>query len=238
MQLFLNLPSAFTRPNRSGFWIFLPEVLLFGSLSHYALTLRSSDTALHALQIHATASSTCHGWWYLMRWVSAASTLAYKQLSLLQGSAGQVSKVDTDGGDLPEDLNIGFSGKGPGIYGSFGTGKPATRAATAPQVSIPVTWPAESAHMLQALCSYTPYFASCMVICHAPVVQTAKLPVCLDVTSGAIIHSISGSVTGCYAQQHVPGTVTFTAMTVTVKSITAFALSLPLASLKSQYTLT
>jgi len=64
--------------------------------------------------------------------------VAYKQLSLLQGSAGQVSKVDTDGGDLPEDLNIGFSGKGPGIYGSFATGKSATRGPTASQVSIPV----------------------------------------------------------------------------------------------------
>ncbi|KAL0055654.1 hypothetical protein WJX82_002810 [Trebouxia sp. C0006] len=50
-----------------------------------------------------------------------------------QGRGGQVSKVDTDGGDLPEDLNIGFSGKGPGIYGSFATGKSATRGPTASQ---------------------------------------------------------------------------------------------------------
>ncbi|KAL0017770.1 hypothetical protein WJX77_001053 [Trebouxia sp. C0004] len=50
-----------------------------------------------------------------------------------QGGAGQVSKVDTDGGDLPDDLNIGFSGKGPGLYGSFATGKPATRGPTASQ---------------------------------------------------------------------------------------------------------
>ncbi|KAL0024099.1 hypothetical protein WJX79_006862 [Trebouxia sp. C0005] len=50
-----------------------------------------------------------------------------------QGSAGPVSKVDTDTGDLPEDLNIGFSGKGPGIYGSFATGKSATPGPTASQ---------------------------------------------------------------------------------------------------------
>ena len=73
-----------------------------------------------------------------MFWVSVATTVAYNYLSLLQGSAGQVSKVDTDGGDLPEDLNIGFSGKGPGIYGSFATGKPATRGAPASQVSFQI----------------------------------------------------------------------------------------------------
>ncbi len=43
---------------------------------------------------------------------------------------------------------------------------------------------------------------------------------CLPVWSfGAIIHSISGSVTGCYAQQHAPGTAIFTAMTMTISGI-------------------
>ena len=44
----------------------------------------------------------------------------------LQGTApgaGHNVKADT-GEDLPEDLQIGFSGKGSGIYGSFATGKP------------------------------------------------------------------------------------------------------------------
>lgn len=71
-----------------------------------------------------------------MCWVSTLAALAYEYLPLLQGSAGPVSKVDTDTGDLPEDLNIGFSGKGPGIYGSFATGKSATPGPTASQVSI------------------------------------------------------------------------------------------------------
>ena len=52
-----------------------------------------------------------------------------------QGGTGQRSKVDTETGDLPENLNIGFSGKGSGIYGSFATGKPAARGPQDSQVS-------------------------------------------------------------------------------------------------------
>lgn len=37
------------------------------------------------------------------------------------------------GGDLPEDMQIGYSGKGGGIFGSFGT--PARSARPTPQVS-------------------------------------------------------------------------------------------------------
>lgn len=37
------------------------------------------------------------------------------------------------GGDLPEDMQIGYSGKGSGIFGSFGT--PARSARPTPQVS-------------------------------------------------------------------------------------------------------
>ena len=43
--------------------------------------------------------------------------------------------MDTETGDLPEDLNIGFSGKGSGIYGTFATGKPAARGPPDSQVS-------------------------------------------------------------------------------------------------------
>lgn len=48
----------------------------------------------------------------------------------------QRGSVDTATGDLPHDTNIGFSGRGCGIYGSFATPPERTaRPAATPQVS-------------------------------------------------------------------------------------------------------
>ena len=56
-----------------------------------------------------------------------------------------------------------------------------------------------------------------MVMCHAVVIQTAKLPACLEVISGAIIHSISGGVTGSALAMTLA--MTLTAMTMTISGI-------------------
>ena len=44
-------------------------------------------------------------------------------------------QAEAEGGDLPEDMQIGFSGKGSGIFGAFGT--PARSARPTPEVCNP-----------------------------------------------------------------------------------------------------
>ena len=58
---------------------------------------------------------------------------------MAQVSGAQRKQAEAEGGDLPQDMQIGFSGKGSGIYGSFGT--PAPSARPTPQVIYPLLAP-------------------------------------------------------------------------------------------------
>lgn len=70
-------------------------------------------------------------------WCSFAAVLSAQP-------AAQRGQAEVEGGDLPEDMQIGFSGKGSGIYGSFGTPAPSTRPT--PQVSQHSSDPATPPH--------------------------------------------------------------------------------------------
>ena len=68
-------------------------------------------------------------------------------------AAGQRRQAVTEGMDMPEDTQIGFSGKGSGIFGSFAT--PARSARPPAQVHLlPYLCPVLFCYGLIALCPH------------------------------------------------------------------------------------
>ena len=63
---------------------------------------------------------------------------ANKDVLSVQGASqgGQQRQAVTEGSDLPEDTQIGFSGKGGGIFGSFATPARSAHSSTQVQLSL------------------------------------------------------------------------------------------------------